>query len=616
MSAAVLLLAVLLVPGDPATAASPVHVAEGVNLTPIATEAHPDQESQRPEEADAKAGEFKDGMLWRSHPEGIEVYAATSPAVLVPHDLVRAWADTGWENGPFGYPSGGHYSAGSDTRQPFTGGILGVRPDGTSYWLPATTELPDFTVSGAGWGHGVGMSQYGARAMAAGGSSATDILEYYYNPAEVTDSSTAAASDIRVQVLTSKTSEVVVSGGKMQVIDPTANQAYTAPAGSKLVLGRAGSQLAYELRTPDGFDVVPRDNNEDGVPDVDPAPEANKVTGKLIILWEGTRDWPAKNRATISVPGANEESSAPGVYRHGYLEAGLLDDRVNLVAALRLNDEYLYGLAEVPSSWPRAVLQAQAIAGRTYAMRKLNTVRDSCDCNVTDEVQDQKFTGWKKENEKSGYGARWKAAVEATIKRNDAGVPRSGKVVVYDGRLAETLYSSSTGGATRDSEDVWGGAARPYLRSRPDPWSLEASAKNPYDAWEQGTSQEEMAEVFGLENVMSVEFERGKDLSIVSATATSMSGRSKTLPGKEFRGKDSGVGARSAWITGIEPSVGPPVETTIKPGNFCTTTVKAGAGIARAVSAASDGEVICLQPGTPKPSSVVLKPRQTLVGGK
>ena len=151
------------------------------------------------------------------------------------------------------------------------------------------------------------------------------------------------------------------------------------------------------------------------------------------------------------------------------------------------------------------------------------SVKASCDCNVTDEVQDQKFTGWRKENEQPGYGAKWKAAVDATVSRSGS-TPTSGKVVMYGGRLAETLYSSSTGGATRNSEDVWGGAALPYLRSRDDSWSLKQSANNPYDSWTQSVSQAKMAKVFGLNDVVSVKISRATDKTIASATATIFGG--------------------------------------------------------------------------------------------
>ncbi|GAA1857931.1 hypothetical protein GCM10009715_01880 [Paeniglutamicibacter psychrophenolicus] len=614
LAVSAVLIAALLVPGVPALAVAPASAAVATASTKDTNKAYLAKAAKALGGADAATGKLRDGTLWRSHRDGIVVYSDKRRALTVRNAMARAWADTGWENGRFGYPAGEQYKSGADTRQNFGGGVIGVRPNGTSYWLPKAPKLPDFTVTGAGWGHGVGMSQYGARAMAAEGKSATGILQYYYNPAKVTAGKSAPAGDIRVQVLKSTSSSLAVAGARMRVTDPAARKTYTAPAGSTLTLKRSGSQLSYVLKTAAGYDVIPRDANKDGVNDKDPAPQENKTSGKLRITWEGTRAWASSKRASISIPKANAESSAPGLYRHGYLEAGLLKDQVNLVTSLRLNDEYLYGLAEVPSSWPSAVLQAQAIAGRTYAMRKVTRLKESCDCNVTDEVQDQKFTGWTKENEQPGYGARWKAAVNATLTRNAAGVPTSGKVVTYAGRLAETLYSSSTGGATRNSEDVWGGAALPYLRSRTDPWSLKASANNPYRTWTQRTSQRDMAKVFGLNDVVGVKFTRAKDLTISSATARTSSGAAKTLAGNAFRSWASGIGAHSAWITGIKASTTVPKATAINPRNFCTTTVKPGTSLAKAASKARDGAVICLKAGTHKAGNVVLKPRQTLIG--
>ncbi|MFF5794240.1 SpoIID/LytB domain-containing protein [Paeniglutamicibacter sp. NPDC012692] len=598
------LVAALLVPAAAATALEPAAVNVATASIAQDNSAYLTKAAKSLGGASDSSGKLGDGSSWRSYRDGIVVYSDNRRALTVRNAIAKAWADTGWENGRFGYPKGEQYKSGSDTRQNFSGGVLGVRSNGTSYWLPSVPKLPDFTVAGAGWGHGVGMSQYGARAMASEGKkNATQILEYYYNPAKVTSSATAASKDIRVQVLKSEKSSVKVSGGAMKVTEVPAKKTYvpakktyTAPAGSTLTFSRSGSQLSYALENDRGQSVA-----------------SNKVTGKLRVEWEGTRAWPSSKRATLSVPKANAESSTPGTYRHGILEAGILNDQVNLVTSLRLNDEYLYGLAEVPSSWPGAVLQAQAIAGRTYAMRKINTVKSSCDCNVTDEVQDQKFTGWHKENEQPGYGAKWKAAVDATVTRSGS-TPTTGKVVMYGGRLAETLYSSSTGGATRNSEDVWGGAALPYLRSRDDSWSLKPSANNPYDSWTQSVSQAKMAKVFGLNDVVSVKISRAKDLTISSATATSSAGSTKTLTGIAFRGSTNGIGARAAWISGVKASVVAPAATTINPNNFCATTVATGSSIPTAIASQKDGAVICLKAGTHKPANLALKPRQTLVG--
>lgn len=614
LTVALALAAALLIPVPAAIAVEPASVDVATASVKAGNNAYLAKAAKTLGGRDSSTSRLKDGSYWRSYRDGVVVYSNQRKALTVRNAVAQAWADTGWENGPFGYPAGEQYKSGSDVRQNFDGGVLGVRSNGTSYWLSSVPQLPNFTVAGAGWGHGVGMSQYGARAMAAEGKSSTQILEYYYNPAKVSSSTTAAAKDIRVQVLKSATNSATVEGGRMRVTDAAAKKSYTAPAGSTLSLSRSGDQLRYVLKNDKGYDVVPRDKDKDGTPDVNPKAEANSAKGKLLIEWEGTRAWPSSKSATLSIPKANAESSSPGLYRHGVFEAGLLGDQVNLVTSLRLNDEYLYGLAEVPSSWPSAVLQAQAIAGRTYAMRKINTVKSSCDCNVTDEVWDQKFTGFAKENEQPGYGARWKAAVDATVSRT-SGTPVSGKVVVYGGRLAETLYSSSTGGATRNSEDVWGGAALPYLRSRSDPWSLKASSNNPYRSWTQSVTQKQMAKVFGLDDVVSVKITKAKDLTITSATAVSSAGVSKRLTGNDFRRSSSGIGARAAWISAVKASVATAAATTINPNKFCSTTVKRGASIAKAIREQPQGAVICLEASKQKREyNLRLAPRQTLVG--
>jgi SpoIID/LytB domain protein len=51
----------------------------------------------------------------------------------------------------------------------------------------ATQKGSTVTFSGRGWGHGVGMSQYGANYMAAAGSSSTQILKHFYGPAQITN---------------------------------------------------------------------------------------------------------------------------------------------------------------------------------------------------------------------------------------------------------------------------------------------------------------------------------------------------------------------------------------------------------------------------------------------
>ena len=83
------------------------------------------------------------------------------------------------------------------------------------------------------------------------------------------------------------------------------------------------------------------------------------------------------------------------------------------------------------------------------------------------------------------WGKRWAAAVDAT-----AGTvlthPETGDAIIA------TYYSSSTGGATENNEDVWGGNPRPYLRSVDDHWATDPQVHNPYATWSPSVSQTAM----------------------------------------------------------------------------------------------------------------------------
>ena len=384
----------------------------------------------------------------------------------------------------------------------------------------AATPIPDsFAVQGAGWGHGVGMSQYGALGMAQEGYSATQILEHYYNPAKVTSSTSYASSDINVQLLKTGSTTITPAGGKIRV----KNGASTYESSAAVSFRISGSDISFTING------------------------ATYTGTKVAVEWEGTRYWPVTSSATtVSIPGADAESGT-GTYRHGKINVSVLNGQLNLVNSLRLNDEYLYGLAEVPSSWDAAALQAQAIAGRTYAMRNMGSLKTACECNVYDEVASQKFTGWKKENEGGGViGKRWKDAVDATgVKSN--GVPVSASVVTYNGGLIEAVYSSSTGGFTRAGKSVWV-TDTPYLQSRDDHWALKPSVNNPNASWTTSISQKQAASAFGLGNVSSVAVAKTNEGIILSATAKDSNGQTKTITGGAFV---TAFPVKAYWINAV-----------------------------------------------------------------
>lgn len=115
-------------------------------------------------------------------------------------------------------------------------------------------------------------------------------------------------------------------------------------------------------------------------------------------------------------------------------------------------DEYLYGVvpSEMPQSYEKEALKAQAVAARTYAMTKLGAHTGS-GYQVCDGVNCQVYKGYSNE------AASTTAAVDAT----------EGEVACYNGSPIEAVFSSSTGGYTENSENVWW-AVVPYLRAVPE----------------------------------------------------------------------------------------------------------------------------------------------------
>ena len=72
-------------------------------------------------------------------------------------------------------------------------------------------------------------------------------------------------------------------------------------------------------------------------------------------------------------------------------------------------DKYLWGIAEVPASFPPEALKAQAVAARTYAAKRAGRV-------LMPTPADQNYTGWKKETE--GTDGVWGAALAQRGRRH------------------------------------------------------------------------------------------------------------------------------------------------------------------------------------------------------
>jgi SpoIID/LytB domain protein len=312
-------------------------------------------------------------------------------------------------------------------------------------------------VRGGGWGHGIGMSQYGAFGRARNGQGATRILEHYYTRANVRRANLPRR--IRVGLLQyrsaiSSSSEVFSSGEGRIVFKVN---------GRRLAAGRDATRWRVEPSSTGGMRLykngnrVRRDGRSVfGSPSSPLTAEYERFGSKLRISEKGTSyAYGRMQFGTYSTP------------RCGH------DFCLRLVLSLPMQ-KYLYGLGEVPSSWPQATLRAQAIAGRTYAFEKVRRSgqhRYPCNCAVYDSTIDQAYIGDAKRTGSGPYWDDWKRAVDGT---------RS-QVILYRGNPIQALYSSSSGGHTENNENVWGGAPIPYLRGvrdRPDRVSA-----NPNHTW-------------------------------------------------------------------------------------------------------------------------------------
>ncbi|MFN3866789.1 MAG: SpoIID/LytB domain-containing protein, partial [Demequina sp.] len=432
-----------------------------------------------------------------------------------------------------GYADGTFRPKGSVTREATAAFLyrLAGRPD-----VNVPSIIPkSFTVSGAGFGHGVGMSQYGAQGMAVEGYGAGSILEHYFTGTQV--STVNADRDVRVEIFGSGSDahnavDIIARGDwRMRFYtSPTAYTQWTGTSGERLKVTRTGNSV--RVTRADGTSAV--------------------ATRDVVFHWENTQYYNASSttNATVELYRAGTNTRAThGTYRHGRIFISVpstTTPRLIVSNELKLNTEYLYGIAEVPSSWHLNTLQAQAIVARGYALKNMGSLKATCNCHLYDDTRSQHFTGWNKENEGASaqWGARWVDAVNRTTSSNAT----QGKVLTHNGTIATTYYFSSTGGRTENSEHIWS-ATVPYLKAVDDRWSLES--RNPNRAWTRTITQAQARTMFGLSDVVSITVAARTSSSSQAAasrvTARSSTGQTASINGPETI-RSRVVGGQSPWI--------------------------------------------------------------------
>jgi len=214
-----------------------------------------------------------------------------------------------------------------------------------------------------------------------------------------------------------------------------------------------------------------------------PVPTPNP-SGAITVLVGGEVIQRTNN--PVKVSSSSNEMVLRGARTGEFTGTLLFDKRTGIYAINVLSmDQYLWGLAEMPSSWPANALKVQAIAGRSYAAYKM-AAGGYGRFDIYDSVRDQEFVGLGKI--KSSYGSQWKNAVNET----------SNKVLKYNGVLVQAFYSAEAGGHTiASTESPSFGGYRAYLQPKPDRY-LDNGVWKPYgnssvSYWKAGTKINTMA---------------------------------------------------------------------------------------------------------------------------
>jgi stage II sporulation protein D len=291
-----------------------------------------------------------------------------------------------------------------------------------------------FTLVGRGWGHGIGMSQYGALGFAQKGYTWDQIIRHYYTG--VTIDTLPSGVKQRVLLVAGQRTIGVSFASAATAVDESTGEKHTLPAGIYRVEqgSRAGMLRLYSQ-------------------------------AKRGYIWQGI------GTSLMISPGAAPlrlDARALNGYTNDHwwgsfrvIRNGNSLDLVNHVGM----EGYVRGVVpcEVPASWLPEAVRTQAVAARSYAIA---TRKAGGEYDAYPDTRSQVYCPIEQQ------AAASDDAVRATAR----------KVVKYQGQFATTFFSSSSGGRTSSLQASWGSPNLPYLVPVADPFDA-ANGQNPNHEW-------------------------------------------------------------------------------------------------------------------------------------
>ena len=277
------------------------------------------------------------------------------------------------------------------------------------------------TIEGAGWGHGKGMSQYGAYGAASKGLDYDEIIDFYYPGTSLK----AQSNDtVRIWITDDDDNKVHVRPDTGLILKDSSGTKFTLPTGSKYTrwrISRSGDDRVLSYKNSSGNYVT----------------YSTKLDADEVWYFKNTET----NKVRLILPGGTTTK-----YR-GRIAAKFYGSGIRTVNHLAMQN-YLRSVVpvEMPGSWSTEALKAQAVAARTYAAWMMDNtdygIYDLCD---TSSCQVYKGVSYE-------YSTT-DAAIKATAT----------KMVMYKGSPALTMFSSSNGGWSAS-----GGSDYPYLTAQED----------------------------------------------------------------------------------------------------------------------------------------------------
>lgn len=305
------------------------------------------------------------------------------------------------------------------------GASLGTAPSAQAAGEQVTAVNSTLTITTAGWGHGRGMSQYGAQGAAKKGLTWSKILAFYYPGTKQV--SLPSTNWMRVWITADTDNHLhVVPASGLRVRD-TSRRTFTLPTGSKYVqwrISRSGSNRVLYYRDSKGV--------------------YRKYTNSKFKL-DPRQVWYFENPKTNTV--RLYLSSGSRTYR-GSFAFRFYRTGARTVNHVKMED-YLRSVvpSEMPASWDPDAVAAQSVAARTYASRYRKNLGGKQIHDICDTTACQVYKGTSTEHPGSDQAIRTTA----------------GKVLTHSGEYAWTEFSSSNGGYS-----VKGSYA--YIKAQADPY--------------------------------------------------------------------------------------------------------------------------------------------------